>query len=308
MKTKKILFLLLIASLFSGCIKENMDDCRRSFTLLFRYDGDGTTDIFRQKVSKVDLYVYNAETGELVLTRVADQAALGQLQGIRLDELEPGNYEAVCWGNVFDDSRMMAFDSKETGQIAAPNFYSGTDIFTNDELYYAAKSFTVTGAWKEQEDICIFQCSHIDVTVRLEGFQGAVYPWTRAGSDCPVDLNLAELPAFCDFYGHPSSEKETYVLDINTAEDDPTAYESRFSVLRFGDRNDAKLQLMKPGTDNIFYTLGIQQFLEENNISVEDHQEVSLDILLKLSSDGAHISVKPFEIEDIHPGLDERNK
>ena len=65
-KTSIILLFLAAATLLGSCIKEDRSDCRRSFTLLFRYTGDGTTDIFREKVAQVHLYVYDATTRALV--------------------------------------------------------------------------------------------------------------------------------------------------------------------------------------------------------------------------------------------------
>lgn len=54
--TKYILSLMFLASL-NGCIKEDMSDCPGNCTLKFSYVGDGTTQIFQDKIHKVDMYV-----------------------------------------------------------------------------------------------------------------------------------------------------------------------------------------------------------------------------------------------------------
>lgn len=51
-----ILYILLLVTV-TGCIKENLDDCET--TLYFSYLGDGTKEIFPQKIEKVDMYIYN---------------------------------------------------------------------------------------------------------------------------------------------------------------------------------------------------------------------------------------------------------
>ena len=56
MKKAIILYLLLLVTV-TGCIKENLDDCET--TLYFSYLGDGTKEIFPQKIEKVDMYIYN---------------------------------------------------------------------------------------------------------------------------------------------------------------------------------------------------------------------------------------------------------
>ena len=56
MKKAIILYILLLVTV-TGCIKENLDDCET--TLYFSYLGDGTKEIFPQKIEKVDMYIYN---------------------------------------------------------------------------------------------------------------------------------------------------------------------------------------------------------------------------------------------------------
>ena len=55
MKKAIILYILLLVTV-TGCIKENLDDCET--TLYFSYLGDGTKEIFPQKIEKVDMYIY----------------------------------------------------------------------------------------------------------------------------------------------------------------------------------------------------------------------------------------------------------
>lgn len=307
MKKYAIFFFIMIACLFTGCIMEDQSDCRRSFTLLFRYNGDGTTDIFPDKVTKVNLYVYSTDSRALIRSYELNQADLQKLQGIRLDDLEPGTYEAVCWGNAYESSIVQAAEQRETGVMTAPEYQAGTPVDTNDELYHVAKTFTITNAWTDQQDICYFNCAHIDMTVRLEGFNNIAFTDTRADGSCPVGMQLENLPGYCDFSGTTFDEQTLYTPALGVATDDATAYESNFHTLRFGDDGEATLCLTHPDTGIPFYTLPIQQFLDIHHLSVEDHQEVALYILLRLNSDGISVSVAPFEDEDIHPGLDERN-
>lgn len=309
MKRHTTLFLTaLLAFLLTGCIKEDRSDCHRSFTLLFRYEGDGTTDIFRDKVSRVDLYVYEVESRKLLRQYQLNEAELNELQGIRLDDLEPGTYEAVCWGNAFESSGTAVEEHRDQALMAAPEWHAGQDVDTNDELYHAVKTFTITNAYVDQQELCLFNCAHIDLTVRLEGFgQEVVVPvGTRAEGDCPVGLRLENMPGHYDFGMTVLDEETTYRPALAVAADDETAYVSASHTLRFTDDCAAALHLTNPETDETFYTLSISQFLADNDLSVEDHQEVAVDILLRLNTDGVSVTVVPFEDEDIQPGLDER--
>lgn len=308
MKKHILLLLLLLPGIFTGCIKDNMDECHRSYTLLFRYTGDGDTDIFRQKVTKVDLYVYNAETKQLVETYTVDRAALEQLQGITLNNLAPGNYEAICWGNAGEHSSVDKCENKEQGSIASPEYYGGTSIATNDELYHAVKGFTISRAWEDVKETCDFTCAHINLKVRMEGFDDAIFPLTRGtNSACPVGLRMTSLSGCCHFNGEPSESLVAYAPETVRSAESATAYEAVFCTLRFADENDIELQLTNPATGEPFHTLSMEKYLADNNLSVEDKQEVELSILIRFEGSGVGITVQPFEEEDIHPGMDDKN-
>ena len=93
---------MLLVALTTGCIKEDLDSCDTN--LIFRYFGDGTKDIFPEKIEKVDLYVYS-ENGALVETIGLDQGDLRNNQGTPLN-LPAGKYRVVGWGNSKNDTRI----------------------------------------------------------------------------------------------------------------------------------------------------------------------------------------------------------
>lgn len=87
-----ILYSILLAVILPGCIKEDLEDCYT--TLYFSYLGDGTQEIFPDKIGKVNLYVYN-ESGGFVQKIILDKEDLRKKQGITLN-LPSGKYEVVC--------------------------------------------------------------------------------------------------------------------------------------------------------------------------------------------------------------------
>ena len=308
MKRHTQIFLLMAAVCLtlSGCIRDSLDDCRRSFTLYFRYLGDGTTDIFRDKVAEVDVYVYNPATGQLLRTLELSQSDLTNLQGVRFDDLESGTYEVVCWGNAAGHSAVVGMEQRTTGRMAAPEYHAGADISTNDELYHVAHVFTIDDAWSDQSETCDFRCAHIDTTVRLEGFDASEL--TRAGG-CIVDLSLENLPDYYDNDATAGNEDTRYCPALAATAEDGTVYESHFKTLRYADDTAATLYLTDVNTGENVYTLPLADFLEDNKLSVEDHQEVELLIVIRMHRDDngvVSITVSPFEEEDIHPGVDER--
>ena len=119
---------MLLVVLATGCIKEDLDSCDTN--LIFRYFGDGTKDIFPEKIEKVDLYVYS-ENGALIETIGLDQGDLRRYQGTPLN-LPAGKYRVVCWGNTKNDTRIDQAMALNTALVAAPHYFTREIITTND--------------------------------------------------------------------------------------------------------------------------------------------------------------------------------
>ena len=75
--------------------KRNLDDCET--TLYFSYLGDGTKEIFPQKIEKVDMYIYN-QNNVFVQKTVLNRKELNRQRGTTLN-LPSGQYHIICWGN-----------------------------------------------------------------------------------------------------------------------------------------------------------------------------------------------------------------
>ena len=139
MKKVIMLYALLLVTV-TGCIKENLDDCET--ILYFDYLGDGTRDIFLQKIEKVDMYVYN-EDKVCIQKTALNKSELHRQQGTTLN-LPSGQYHVVCWGNSFGDTRINEGASLNNNLVGAPHYFTKELITTNDSLYFGEKEITIT--------------------------------------------------------------------------------------------------------------------------------------------------------------------
>jgi hypothetical protein len=197
----------------SKCPGNKVNPVDGSFTLYFTLLDRTGNDRFYEMITSVNCYIFNSnktlidekrfETDDLVNKKVSTK--LGQKPGWKLD-LEPGDYYAVCWGNVgtrtefkniirgitsFQDCAIQIKEGASTGD---PLYYApyienpwqvksdGTAITTKDP-HYEVYAFTVEkGLIKEKE--MRFICAHRTVNVYVIGHTtGTVVSATHLGAD-----------------------------------------------------------------------------------------------------------------------------
>lgn len=275
--TYLLLSMIVTLPLAGGCIRENMDDCKGKVTLRFRYVGDGTTDIFPEKIEHVTMYVYSIADGSLAAIHKYDDNALAAYQGADV-MLFPGRYEVVCWGNALDETTI-----NEGEKIAANGYFENTDIATNDPLYYGSIEIEVPETLVENNYICDFVCSHVKFRVRVEGFDQ-----TTMGVP---SLELTQLASFTDFDNVPSDEERCSYHPVLAAGSDgeQTVYTAEFNTLRFNDDNDIMLRLHSDETRVVAHEFPLANFLHEHNIAVEGVNEVTVPIRIRFSPIGVTI-------------------
>lgn len=275
--TYLLLSMIVTLPLAGGCIRENMDDCKGKVTLRFRYVGDGTTDIFPEKIEHVTMYVYSIADGSLAAIHKYDDNALAAYQGADV-MLFPGRYEVVCWGNALDETTI-----NEGEKIAANGYFENTGIATNDPLYYGSIEIEVPETLVENNYICDFVCSHVKFRVRVEGFDQ-----TTMGVP---SLELTQLASFTDFDNVPSDEERCSYHPVLAAGSDgeQTVYTAEFNTLRFNDDNDIMLRLHSDETRVVAHEFPLADFLQEHNIAVEGVNEVTVPIRIRFSPIGVTI-------------------
>lgn len=282
---------MLLVVLATGCIKEDLDSCDTN--LIFRYFGDGTKDIFPEKIEKVDLYVYS-ENGALIETIGLDQGDLRRYQGTPLN-LPAGKYRVVCWGNTKNDTRIDQAMALNTALVAAPHYFTREIITTNDSLYIGSRDIEIFQD-ASNADTVYFSSSHIKMYLELDGLEDAA--WTDGTS--PIEIEIGNLSPTVDFAKTFSSENVSY-RPITKKEEDTPVYKSRFNVLRFNDNNSIYINLVSKKTSKTIYTLNLKDFMKYNQISVDGINEVTIGIRFRFN--GTSVTVQPWDEEVIKPGL-----
>ena len=281
----------------SGCIWEDRSDCTCDVILSFIYTGDGDTDIFPEKIDKVNMYVYSADGYSLEGEYSFDAAALDETQGAHL-YLRPGNYRIVCWGNAMESTHVHSVYGE--AKVAEPEYFGSSQDFSGtDDLYFSDIEITVPETLADVEETCVFESSHIDMMVKLKGFKGAL--GSRAAGT-GITLTHTGCPAYTDFFNTPSDDKCDVVPVMMDDPDDADSYILVYNVLRFTEDEDTSIVLTDDSDGSEMYTLSIPGFIDTYGIEVDSRQEALLAIQITLGPVG--ITVEEWNVEDVTPGFD----
>lgn len=282
---------MLLLVLATGCIKEDMEPC--DVNLIFRYLGDGTKDIFPEKIKKLDLYVYG-ESEALIETISLDQGDLKRFQGTSLI-LPAGKYRVVCWGNSESNTLLKRVSALSTAVAASPHYFTKELITTNDSLYFGSRTIEIFQD-NSSADTVYFSSSHIKMRIELDGLEDVA---TDDGYS-PVEIEVGNLKPAVDFTHTFSSEKVSY-WPIIFRENETSSFKSRFNVLRFNDDNDVYINIIDKASHQTIYTLLLKDFMKENQITVDGINEATIGIRFRFN--GTSITVSPWDEEVITPGI-----
>lgn len=290
MKKSRFIYVLSLIVLLSGCIKEDLEDC---YTYLyFSYLGDGTQEIFPQKIEEVNLYIYN-ESGSLVETIILDKNDLNNYQGTSLF-LPDGKYRVVCWGNSEADTQINGASTFGSAIVAAPRYFTKQLIYTNDSLYIGSRDIEVF-QYQSTLDTVYFSSAHIKMMVEIDGLEDILFE-----DSSPVELQVGNLSPTVDFTKRFSSEKIMY-YPLFDVENNTRELVSRFNVLRYNDNNDVFINLVSKETGQTIYSLKLSDFMKANNITVDNINEAFVGIRFRFN--GTNITVTPWDEEIIRPGM-----
>ena len=304
---KKLLYLCLpIISfvLLTGCIKEEYDDCERC-TLTFSYLGDGTSDIFPEKITDVSLYVFDAN-GILVQTKHIEQNDLKAFQGTKLN-LSRGVYHVVGVGNSFSKTEINTpSSSKEMSEryFNHPNASKGGKVEGNDSLYLGRQTIDVPNDWYEAD--VPFRSSHLKVSYTVE-VEGANWMDKTRAVESHFTLKVNNLTPMTNFENEVFGNPMTYepLLPLDTSD---YIHKGYFNIMRHPKQSDVEFVLIENETGDVLHTLRLEDFLNEFPQIDVTKQEVLIPIVVKLGYLGdictdVTVTIPEWMIKDVTPGF-----
>ena len=294
MKFNSIALTLLVAgALSTSCIKEDHSQCHNVFHLALSYLGDGQTEIFQQKIDRVQMYVFDANTNCVASERLSDADVRARVT--TLPPLEPGEYKIVCVGNAYEtEVEGLSSGNLEQVVFASQDYVAGNTVSGNDPLYWSSIDYTITpyDAYKQSETRTTrFASSHFDVIVEIEGV-----PALTKASDYPT-IELVGVSPQTDFTNKANGLATTYVME--SVHDGVNTLSATGNIMRHTDHEAVYLRLVGSGNASLV-EVNFAQHIEKHNIDVTKHECV-IPFKIVFKSASISVSVPSWFIENVTP-------
>lgn len=270
-----------------SCIREDLSECYGVNKLQLSYMGDGDTEIFQQKISSVEMYIFDAAV-ECVYNRALTDEELSQ-QEVTLPRLAVGEYRIVCVANG-ENTDVVATDGKDYSAMyfADKDYTAGSVTKSNDSLYWSSKSITVTA--DDKTDVAQFVSSHYDIYVEVVGVdaQSAIEIQMSGLMPCTaLDTNVA--------FGTATTYRP--VVESVAAE---STKKSAFNVMRHADHSAVEVKVVDNSGAELA-KVNLAQFLAANPAIDCTKNEVIIPISFSFKLADCTVSLPEWYIKDIKP-------
>lgn len=269
--------------LLLSCSGQHGDDCppKNNLILRFCYAIDGNTDVFRKRIDRVDLFLFD-EAGRFVLRKTMGVNQQLDNHGIELS-LSPGIYRVVCWGNLRDQTGVSPLHKMSRLQDA---YICNTTLLsskatTGDPWYYAPRDtasccVTIPPVGTATQ-IVSFTSAHIRLQLFVKGFLDT----DSSGISRPPLIEIEPLETRLDFNKKRFGSVVNYsqIAEYQTVDGEYLAT-ADFNLPPFKNENPLKIKIKRVSDGATVTTIPLQTYMEENQLTVENQEEPLIPIYI----------------------------
>lgn len=296
MKLRSIaLSLLLAGGLSTSCIKEDHSDCYNVHRLALSYMGDGKTEIFHEKIDRVQMYVFDEQNNCVLAQLLSDADVNARIT--TLPPLDPGDYRIVCVGNTYNtEMENITSGDYDAMTFADKDYLAGETVSGNDPLYWASVDYTVKPfdtRIVEVVETAHFASSHFDILVEVAGAPALI------AEEGDLVIELSGVSPKTDFNNNAGGQPETYVMDyVYGGEDVLTATNN---IMRHKNHGNVSLRLLNEAGD-LLTEIDFAQHIAKYDIDVTRNEcLIPFRIEFKGTTLNMEISVPTWFITNVTP-------
>lgn len=289
---------LLMWGFFSSCISEDHSDCTNQYIVQLSYMGDGTTEIFNDKIERVQMYIFDNQQNVLVSYQLADEDVI--YRRTLLPPLDEGDYRIVFIGNMFSTG-VSGLDSGTYSDMgfASDAYWDNKEIAGNDSLYFAEVDCRI----KPYSDTRLqtmmradFESSHYDVSVEIIGVQ----PDTKSGGGYPTVVLSGVLPV-TDFNNEACGAPTDYVLE--TSHDGVSTLTAECCIMRHLVHEDVYMKVIAADGSEIV-SVNFEEFISAHRDVIDcSKNEVLIPFTVKFNSVDVSVTIPDWIIKDLIPEI-----
>ena len=281
----------------SSCIREDRSDCYNVYMLELSYLGDGTEEIFAEKIDKVRMYVFDDSGNCIVSRQISDEDVRSRVT--QLPPLEEGDYRVVCVGNAYS-TRVEGLSSGNLNSVffAAGSYLDGSEVSGNDPLYWASVTYHVVpfDEYRQVETVkASFASSHYDISVEVSGVPAVK-------SDGYPLVQLVGVSPCTDFTNRAFGEPVTYQME--TAHDGDRTLKAYNNIMRHTNHEDVWVRVYTPDQKELLAEINFAQFLNKYSDMIDvTKNEVLIPFQIIFKPTEVTIKLPSWFVETVRPIL-----
>lgn len=288
-------YVLLLSGIFflASCVKEDLDRCRKNFTLKLSYTGDSSLEIIGDKIRNVRMYVFRPDDSHVTSFLVPEEEL--EAREVTLPDLPKGHYRIVSVANT-DNTGITDPTVGDCDEIcfACSHHLAGGRTVSNDSLYYASTQIEVSDKLAE-DAIVNFASSHYKIYTEVVGMDPALFTRNNGG----LRLELCGLLPETNFENQVGGEPVTYYPELGDYDPATKSCQARFNIMR---HIDSSVVLTLFDKENEIVTqVNLADFLAGHPDIDLTKNEVLIPISIRFKEVGVTITVPEWFIEEIDP-------
>lgn len=277
--------------LFSGCIKEDFSDCPVGIRVYVVCETTyGAKGIDPSKVDKMNLYIFDRETGLLTVTAEDDNPLISSDYRMEIKHLPAGSYRIIAWGGLHGDylTAPAAFTIGQTSYDDALMVFNHTDTVAHaiGYLFYAGLDNAQVTLAREQRFYLPLQQNTNTIHLTTEGL---------TFNEGPYSLWIADNNGNYTFDNSFASDGDFNYTAVCT-EDEQGRPCASLQVLKLASGRNVTIELRNDAQGTCLYSANLIALLDARGVDYDEQHHY--DIHLKFNADlSVDVSIDDWQVE-----------